>query len=129
MITASANIFKHKLIYTCVGTLWISTSKAPFLCACFITSSNRPIARTKTYIDTRTSKTNVFITLRKLYIEARDILICLLCVGLMAALVRLGAEKQEKMLGYFLPFSSRLYLFYPFLTVANSFFCNVTDCG
>jgi hypothetical protein len=63
---------------------------------------------------TRTSETNVFITLRKLYIETGDILICLLCVRLMAALVRLGEEKQDKMLGYFLSFSVRLYLFFSF---------------
>ena len=81
---------------------------------CSISSSNRPTARRKTYIHTCTSKTNVFITLRKLYIETGDILICLLCVRLMAALVRLGEEKQEKMVGYFLSFSVRFYLFFPF---------------
>jgi len=32
MIAVSVNIFRHKLIYTCIGTIWIATSKAPFIC-------------------------------------------------------------------------------------------------
>jgi len=39
----------------------------------------------------------------------------------MAALGRLGAEKQEKMLGYFLRFSVRLYLFFSPLPSSGQF--------
>jgi len=119
MFTVSLNIFQHKLIYTCIDTRWISTSKVPFLCVFYkqLKRSNSKKKNVYTYL----YRQNVFITLRKLYIETGDILICLLCVRLMAALGRLGAEKQEKMLGYFLCFSVRLYLFSPPLPSSGQF--------
>jgi hypothetical protein len=110
MIRVSVNICIHKLTYTCIGTRWISTSKASFLCV-FYKRLKRTNSKKKN-VYTYWYKQNVFITLRKLYIETGDILIFLLCARLMAALVRLGAEKQEKTLGYFLSFSIRLYLFF-----------------
>jgi hypothetical protein len=62
----------------------------------FISSSNGPTARRKTHTRTRITTTNVFVTLRQLYVETGDILICLLCVRLMAAIVRLSAEKERE---------------------------------
>lgn len=107
------NIFTNKLIHTHIYWQTLDSNFKGSLSLCvFINSSNGPTVRRKTYIYSYSCKqTNVFITLRQLYIETGDIFICLLCVRLMAALVRLGAEKQEKMLCYFLSFSFRLHLF------------------
>ena len=128
MITVSVNIFKRKLIYTCIGTCWTSTSKALFLCV-FYKQLKRTNSKKKNVYTYSHKQNKRFYYLEEIVHRNRGYAYLSTLCTVDGSFSKIRRGKTRENVRFLFVFLRPLVYFFPFLAVANSFFCNVTDCG